>query len=80
MLECEDELLNAISLNTTNTVLIADKKVACKNNCLINIVSLATMCLVLLAIVSISCYYYYTIHYILVKKGILSVVLLMCKC
>ena len=53
---CEDEILNA-----TNTSL-ADKK--CnnmkKNKCLIHIISLVIICLLLLAVISISCYYYYT--------------------
>ena len=35
VLECEDEILSAISLNTTDTNSIAGKKVTCKNNCLI---------------------------------------------
>ena len=29
-LECEDEILNVISLNKTDTISIADKKVTCK--------------------------------------------------
>ena len=55
VLECEDEMLN-----TTDTISIADKKVKCKNNCLIyiTIIVLSIMCLILLAIVFISCYYY----------------------
>ena len=55
VLECEDEMLN-----TTDTISIAGKKVKCKNNCLIyiTIIVLSIMCLILLAIVFISCYYY----------------------
>ena len=36
------------------------KNITCKNNCLINIVLLITMCLILLAIVFIKCCSYYT--------------------
>ena len=54
MLECEDEILNAIALNTTNTFSITDKI-----NFLIYIILLITICLISVAIVSIRCYYYY---------------------
>ena len=54
MLECEDEILNAIALNTANTFSITDKI-----NFLIYIILLITMCLISVAIVSIRCYYYY---------------------
>ena len=54
MLECEDEISNAIALNTTNTFSITDKI-----NFLIYIILLITMCLISVAIVSIRCYYYY---------------------
>ena len=52
--ECEYEILSTILLNTTDTVSIADK-----SNCLINIILLTILCLISLAIVSISCYSYY---------------------
>ena len=53
MLKYEDEILNAVLLNTANTISITDK-----NNCFIYITLLIIMCLILLAIVSISFYYY----------------------
>ena len=55
VLKCEDEILD-----TTDTISITYVKETCKNNCLIYIILLKIMCLILLAIVSISCYYYYT--------------------
>ena len=55
MLECEDEVLNGIPLNTTNTMSTADKKVTCKNCFLNSTISLAIMCF---ALVPVSCYYY----------------------
>ena len=51
LLECENEILN-----TTDTISITDKKVTCKNNYLNYIILLLNICLILLAIVSISCY------------------------
>ena len=51
VLEFENEILNAIPLNTTNTF---------SNNFLIYIILLVIMRLILLAIVCISCYYQYT--------------------
>ena len=51
-------------LDPKDTILIADKKVACKNNCLIYIMLLKIVWLILLAIVSISCYCYYTKYWI----------------
>ena len=42
-----------------------DTKVTCeKNKCLINTNSLVIMCLFLLAVISISCYYYFTRQWI----------------
>ena len=58
VLEREDEIFNAIPLNATDTISITDKKGTCKNNCLIYIVLLIIMCLILLAIVFIGCYYH----------------------
>ena len=49
VLEYVDEILN-----TTDTISIVDKNVPCKNNCLIYIIFLTIICLILLAIVSIS--------------------------
>ena len=54
ILECEDEVLNAYPINTKDTISIADKKVTCKNNCPVYIILLTIMCLISLAIVSIS--------------------------
>ena len=62
VLEYEDEILNAIGLNTTNTISITDK------NLLIYIILLVIMCLILLATVSISCYYYCYTRYLLKKE------------
>lgn len=62
VLEWEDEILNAIPLNKTDTISIAEKRVICKSNCLIYNISLAIICLLLLAIASIDSYYYYTRH------------------
>ena len=59
MLECKDE-----KLNTTVTISIADKKVTCKNNGLSYIISSTIMYLILLTIVFISCYCYYTRHWL----------------
>ena len=47
MLECEDEVLNGIPLNTTNTMSTADKKVTFKNCFLNSTISLEIMCLLL---------------------------------
>ena len=58
VLECEDDILNVIPLNTVDTIWITDKNVTCTNNCLIYIILLTIMCLILLAIVSICCCYY----------------------
>ena len=55
LLECEDEILNA-----TET-LLNHKKLACeKSNCLFHTVSLMIICLLLLALIFVSCYFYYT--------------------
>ena len=55
VLECEDEILN-----TTETVL-KDKKVKCiKNNCLVHMISLEFIWLLLLAVICVSCYLYFT--------------------
>ena len=62
VLQCEDESLNTIPLNATDTVSTANK-----NYCLIYIILLTIMYLILLAIVSVSCYYYYT-KYCLKKR------------
>ena len=62
VLEYKDEILN-----TTHTTSIAHKKVTSTNNCFIYTISLAIMCLILLAIVSIGYYYYYA-RYCLKKE------------
>ena len=54
VLRCEDEILN-----TTETSL-DDKKVTCKENCLIHTISLMIKVLLLLTVLSVACYYYYT--------------------
>ena len=73
VLECEDEILSAISLNTTDTNSIAGKKVACKNNCLIYIILLTI-------VFNIPSYYFYQLllllYKILVKKRILKKLIL----
>ena len=51
LLKCENEILN-----TTANISITDKKLTCKNNCLIYIILLLNMCLILLAIPSVSSY------------------------
>ena len=76
VLECEYEVLNAIllneiSLNTIDTISVACKKVPRKINYTICIISLAIMSLILLAIVSVSCYYYCT-RYWLKKEYLMS--------
>ena len=55
VLECKKEILNTIETS------LDDEKEACeKNNCLIHMMSLVIICLLLLAVASIGCYYYYT--------------------
>ena len=54
---CEDEILNTIET-------IHDNKAAiCENNWLMQTMSLVIICTLLLASVSIGCYYYYTRHW-----------------
>ena len=54
VLACEDEMLNKTETS------LDDKKVTCeKNNCRIPTISLVTICLLLLAVISINCYYYH---------------------
>ena len=54
VLKCEDEILNA-----TET-LFNNKHVACaKTNCLIHTISLVIIYLLLLAVICVSCYFYY---------------------
>ena len=67
ILPCKDKILN-----TTDTISIADKKITCKNNCLTYIILLTIICLIQLAIVSISCYYYYTRYWL---KKVLDAIL-----
>ena len=72
MLKCKDEILK-----TTDTFSIADKKVACKNSCLIYIILLTIMCLillVLLAIASTSFYYYF--YFIIIIIIIIIIIML----
>ena len=59
-------------LNTTDTILISDKKVTYKNNYFIYIILLIIMCLIWLAIASTCCYYYYYKGYHFEKEYILS--------
>ena len=55
VLECEDEILN-----TTET-LLNDKKVAHeKSNCLLHTISLVIVYFLLLVVVCVSCYFFYT--------------------
>ena len=55
VLLCEDEILN-----TTETSLVDKKVTRKKSNCLIYTISLLIICLLLLAVISVSCYYYHT--------------------
>ena len=61
VLECKDEILN-----TTDTISIADKKITCKNNCLIYTILLANI------VFNIASYRFYwlllLLYKILVKK------------
>ena len=53
LLACEDEILN------TSDTSVDDTKVRCeKSNCLIHTISLVIICMLLLTVVSIGCYYY----------------------
>ena len=54
-LECEDEILN-----TTETLLNYKKVVYAKSNYLIHTISLVIMGLLLLVVICVSCYFYYT--------------------
>ena len=66
VLGCEDEILNTMETSPH------DKKETCeKSNCLIHTISLVIICLLVLAVVSIGCYYYYTRDWIK-KEYILS--------
>lgn len=54
------DVTNTVPANVTSTVSIicSDKKLTCeKNDCLIYTISLALICLLLLVVISISCYY-----------------------
>ena len=66
VLKFEDKVLNS-----TDTASITDKKVSCKNNCRTYIILLIIMCLILLAIVSISCHCYYTKYWLKGEYSIL---------
>ena len=54
-MECEDEILN-----TTQTLLNHKKVAFEKSNPLIHIISLIITCLLLLFVICVSCYFYYT--------------------
>ena len=75
VLACTDEMLNTneIAVKDLSCVTsIVDKKVTYeKNNCLIYTISLVIICLFLLVIITISCYYYYA-KYHLINKDVLS--------
>ena len=73
VLECKNEILNAIPLNETDAVSVTDKNVICKlnicklnkrHNCLIYII----LWIILLAVVSTSCYYNHCTRYCLRKE------------
>ena len=69
VLKCEDEIFN-ITQTSLN-----DNKVVCeKSNCLIHTISVVIICLLLLVIISISCYYCYTRD--LMKKTMLIAILI----
>ena len=54
-LECEDEMLN------TTEILHNDKKLEfVKSSCLIHTISLIVICSLLLVVICVSCYFYYT--------------------
>ena len=54
-LECEDEMLN------TTEILHNNKKFEfVKSSCLIHTISLIVICLLLLVVIGVSCYFYYT--------------------
>ena len=55
VLECEDEILN-----TTQTLFNDKKVVFAKSNSFIHTISLTIICLLLLFVISVSCYIYYT--------------------
>ena len=66
VLGCKDEILNTIKTTPD------DKKETCKkSNCLIRTISLVMICLLLLAVVFIGCYYYYSRDWIK-KEYVLS--------
>ena len=65
VLECEDE-----KLNTTETS-PDDKKITCgKSNCLIHTISLLIKCLLLSAVISTGCYYYYARDWIKIEYAL----------
>ena len=58
-----DKLILTFEIEVLNTteILLNYKKITCeKSNCLIHIISLVIICLSLLFVISISCYFYYT--------------------
>ena len=55
VLSCEDEILN-----TTENSLDNEKVTCAKNNYIIHKISLVIICFLLLVVISVSCYYYYT--------------------
>ena len=59
VLECEDEMLNTIKIS-----LVEIKKTCKKNSCPIHKISLVIMCLLLVAVVSIGWYFFYTSDWI----------------
>ena len=66
VLECEDEIVNTTETSPD------DKKGTCdKSYCVIHTISLVIMCLLLLVVVSIGCYYYYVRDWIK-KEHVLS--------
>ena len=69
VLACEDEMLNMTETSPD------DKNVICKkSNCLIHTISLVIICLLLLPVVSVDCYYYYTRDYKKKRKQSITLV------
>ena len=71
VLECEYEILNAFHWIQQILFQLLIKKVSCKNNCLVYIISMAINCFYQLLLL---------LHKILVKKEILNIFVLMFKC
>ena len=56
VLSCEEEIWNTTEISLDNKIVIRE------NNCVIHTTSLVIICTILLAVVSIVCYYHFTKH------------------